>query len=238
MERLNNYLFSDNEWDNFFRNRVANQNLGIEEKTFIIQEDFIQLPECDDDTVRNILTSFDEFKGREILTERDVQDYHSAYIDLYREFRELSKRDAENVNDDIVFEMELIKQVEINIDYILMLIKKYHEDHIKNREIKTDIYKAVDSSVELRNKKDLIESFIDSLTPATVVDDDWRKFVDSAFRDGYVQTTGTALTKVLPPMSRFSAKSERPKKRESVLEKINAFFNKFWDISGGKLFNN
>lgn len=214
--------------------------------------------------VRNILTSFDEFKGREILTERDVQDYHSAYIDLYREFRELSKRDAENVNDDIVFEMELIKQVEINIDYILMLIKKYHEDHIKNREIKTDIYKAVDSSVELRNKKDLIESFIDSLTPATVVDDDWRKFVDqkkieeleriideenlnreaaykfvdSAFRDGYVQTTGTALTKVLPPMSRFSAKSERPKKRESVLEKINAFFNKFWDISGGKLFNN
>jgi type I restriction enzyme R subunit len=188
--------------------------------------------------VRNILTSFDEFKGREILTERDVQDYHSAYIDLYREFRELSKRDAENVNDDIVFEMELIKQVEINIDYILMLIKKYHEDHIKNREIKTDIYKAVDSSVELRNKKDLIETFIDSLTPATDVDDDWRKFVDSAFRDGYVQTTGTALTKVLPPMSRFSAKSERPKKRESVLEKINAFFNKFWDISGGKLFNN
>lgn len=164
MERLNNYLFSDNEWDHFFRNRVANQNLGIEEKTFIIQEDFIQLPECDDDTVRNILTSFDEFKGREILTERDVQDYHSAYIDLYREFRELSKRDAENVNDDIVFEMELIKQVEINIDYILMLIKKYHEDHIKNREIKTDIHKAVDSSVELRNKKDLIETFIDSLT--------------------------------------------------------------------------
>ena len=211
---------------------------------------------------RNILTSFDEFIGREILSERDVQDYHSAYIDLYREFRELSKRDAENVNDDIVFEMELIKQVEINIDYILMLIKKYHEDHIKNREIKTDIYKAIDSSVELRNKKDLIETFIDSLTPISDVDDDWQKFVDekkieeleqiiveedlnreaaykfidNAFRDGFVQTTGTALTKVLPPMSRFSAKSERPKKRESVLEKINAFFNKFWDISGGRLF--
>ena len=213
---------------------------------------------------RNILTSFDEFIGRQILTERDVQDYHSAYIDLYREFRELSKRDAENVNDDIVFEMELIKQVEINIDYILMLIKKYHEDHIKNREIKTDIYKSIDSSVELRNKKELIETFIDSLTPVSDVDDDWQrfvdekkieeleqiiveedlnreetfKFVDNAFRDGFVQTTGTALTKVLPPMSRFSAKSERPKKRESVLEKINVFFSKFWDISGGKLFSN
>lgn len=212
--------------------------------------------------VRNILSSFDEFKGREILTERDVQDYHSAYIDLYREFRELGKRDAENINDDIVFEMELIKQVEINIDYILMLIKKYHADHVKNREIKIDIYKAIDSSVELRNKKDLIQTFIESLTPTTEVDDDWKKFVDekkmeeldriieeenlnreatyhfvdNAFRDGYVQTTGTALTKVLPPMSRFSAKSERPKKRENVLAKINEFFNKFWDISGGKLF--
>ena len=214
--------------------------------------------------VRNILSSFDEFKGRGILTERDVQDYHSAYIDLYREFRELGKRDSENINDDIVFEMELIKQVEINIDYILMLIKKYHEDHVKNREVKIDIYKAIDSSVELRNKKDLIQTFIESLTPTTEVDDDWKKFVDekkmeeldriiveenlnreatynfvdNAFRDGYVQTTGTALAKVLPPMSRFSAKSERPKKRENVLVKINEFFNKFWDISGGKLFNN
>ncbi|MFA6795520.1 MAG: hypothetical protein WCR50_08520, partial [Proteiniphilum sp.] len=115
-----------------------------------------------------------------------------------------------------------------------------------------------------RNKKDLIQTFIESLTPTTEVDDDWKKFVDekkmeeldriiveeslnreatynfvdNAFRDGYVQTTGTALAKVLPPMSRFSAKSERPKKRENVLVKINEFFNKFWDISGGKLFNN
>jgi type I restriction enzyme R subunit len=212
--------------------------------------------------VRNILSSFDEFKGNEVLTERDVQDYHSIYIDLYKEFREKNRHDSENVNDDIVFEMELIKQVEINIDYILLLIKKYHEDHTKNKEIKTDIYKAIDSSVELRNKKDLIENFIESLTPLADVDDDWQKFVeekkieelnliieeeklnreaaykfvDNAFRDGYVQTTGTALSKVLPPMSRFSAKSERPKKRENVLAKINAFFNKFWDISGGRLF--
>jgi type I restriction enzyme R subunit len=37
--------------------------------------------------------------------------------------------EKENINDDLVFEMELIKQVEINIDHILVLIKKYHEDH-------------------------------------------------------------------------------------------------------------
>jgi len=211
--------------------------------------------------VKNILSSFDEFAGNEILSERDVQDYHSMYINLYNEFRNKNKGDVENVNDDIVFEMELIKQVEINIDYILELIRKYHEGHLKDKEIVISISKAIDSSVELRNKKDLIERFIESLNPATRVDDDWRTFVDArkleeldeiiseesldkeetykfinnAFRDGYIQSTGTAFTKVLPPVSRFTPTGDRTKKRETVLEKLNAFFNKFWDISGGRL---
>ena len=129
--------------------------------------------------VKNILSTFDEFAGNEILTERDVQDYHSMYINLYNDFRGKNKGDNENVNDDIVFEMELIKQVEINIDYILALIKKYHEGHLKDKEIVISINKAIDSSVELRNKKDLIEQFINSLTPTTNVDDDWHSFVDA-----------------------------------------------------------
>jgi type I restriction enzyme R subunit len=210
--------------------------------------------------VRNILTTFDEFAGNEILTERDVQDYHSMYIDLYNEFRAGTKDAKENVNDDMVFEMELIKQVEINIDYVLGLIKKYHEDHVQNRELLIDINKAIDSSVELRNKKELINQFITTLDAHSVVDDDWRKFVDekkteeldqiissekldreatyafvrSAFRDGAVATTGTAISKVLPPVSRFSPTGERTKKRESVLNKLMSFFERFFDISGGK----
>jgi type I restriction enzyme R subunit len=118
--------------------------------------------------------------------------------------------------------------------------------------------------VELRNKKELIEQFIDSLTPSTNVDDDWHSFVDAkkveeldqiindenldkeetykfitnAFRDGYVQSTGTALSKVLPPVSRFTPTGDRTKKRESVLEKLSSFFNKFWDISGGRFLKN
>ena len=207
--------------------------------------------------VRNILTTFDEFVGNEILTERDVQDYHSAYIDIYNEFRKGSEENKENVNDDMVFEMELIKQVDINIDYILGLIKKYHEDHIKNREILVDINKAIDSSVELRNKKDLINQFITSLDAHSVVDDDWKRFVEgkkveeleqiitsenldhdatytfvkNAFRDGNVAITGTAITNVLPPVSRFSETGERTKKRENVLSKLTHFFERFFDIS-------
>lgn len=205
--------------------------------------------------LRNILSTFDAFAGREILCERYVQDYHSAYIDLYNEFRP-KKHDAENINDDVVFEMELIKQVEINIDYILSLIRKYHEEHLQDKEIIVTIRKAIDSSVDLRNKKELIEHFIDSLTPESDVDEDWQtyvneqrraelnriivdenlnhdeafKFMDNAFRDGFIQTTGTAITKVLPPMSRFTPTGDRTKKRETVIEKLTTFFNRFWNI--------
>jgi len=141
------------------------------------QKDFIKLYSAIL-RVRNILTTFDEFAGNEILSERDIQDYHSAYIDLYNEFRKGVEDAKENVNDDVVFEMELIKQVEINIDYVLDLIKKYHEGHTSDRELLLDINKAIDSSVELRNKKELINQFITTLDVHSVVDEDWQKFVD------------------------------------------------------------
>lgn len=211
--------------------------------------------------VKNILVTFDEFTGNEILTDRDVQDYHSMYIDIYNEFKKSIEEDKENINEDVVFEMELIKQVEINIDYVLGLIKKYHEDHIKNKELLIDINKAIDSSVELRNKKDLINQFITSLDVHSIVDEDWKNFVEekkteeldkiiesenldpeatytfikNAFRDGNVPATGTAISKVLPPVSRFSPTGERSQKRESVLNKLSSFFERFFDISGGKM---
>lgn len=220
------------------------------------QKDFIRLYSAIL-RIKNILTTFDEFAGNEILSDRDVQDYHSMYIDLYNEFRKVEKDEKENINDDVVFEMELIKQVEINIDYVLGLIKVYHTDNIKNKEILLDINKAIDSSVELRNKKDLINQFITSLDVKSVVDEDWQKFVEdkkaeelekiievenldkdatykfiiNAFKDGHVATTGTAISKVLPPVSRFSPDGERSKKRETVLTKLTNFFDRFFDIS-------
>ena len=211
--------------------------------------------------LQNILSAFDEFKGNEILTERDTQDYHSLYIDLYNEFRKTGDEEKEVINDDLVFEMELIKQVEINIDYILELVKKYHEDHIKNKEILVDINKAIDATIGLRNKKDLILQFIDSLDAHSVVDEEWQryieakkreeleeiikqenlnreetyKFMQNAFCNGYITTTGTDLAKVLPPISRFSPTGERSKKRESVLNKLTMFFERFFTISSGEI---
>lgn len=211
--------------------------------------------------VRNILTTFDDFAGREILTDRDVQDYHSMYINLYEDRRKKEDSDKENINDDLVFEMELIKQVEINIDYILELIRKYHASNQADKELLVDINKAIDSSVELRNKKELIEQFISTINADSSVDDDWQsfvnskkieeldkiiteenldkdetyKFIENAFRDGNVQTSGTAISRIMPPVSRFNPDQKRGKKRETVLDKLSAFFSKFFDISGNKL---
>ena len=209
--------------------------------------------------LQNILSTFDEFKGKEIFSEGEQADYRSHYIDLYRERRK-QKKDSEDINDDIVFEMELIKHVEVNIDYILMLAKKYHKEHIKDGEIIVKLNKVVDSTVELRNKKDLIAQFISQLTPQSNVDDDWnvfvnekkqqelnqiideerlkpeetRTFMNNAFRNGYIESSGMAFTQLLPRMSLFD--KSRSTKREKVLERLTDYFDRFYDICGGKLF--
>ena len=58
--------------------------------------------------------------------------------------------------------MELVKQVEINVDFILMLVQKYRDARGDGEdvEIRANISRAIDSSPSLRNKKDLIEDFV------------------------------------------------------------------------------
>ena len=205
--------------------------------------------------MRNILSSFDEFDGNEILSERDMQDYQGRYNDLYDEWRARREEHAkEDITDDIVFEIELIKQVEINIDYILLLVKKYHDGHCEDKEILISINKAIDSSLELRSKKALIENFIAGINDvddvllewkefvakkkeeelATIIseeklkDAETRKFVDYSFRDGIIKTTGTDLDKIMPPMSRFGG--EREKKKATITERLLQFFERFFGI--------
>ncbi|MGI6731128.1 MAG: type I restriction endonuclease subunit R [Anaerovoracaceae bacterium] len=201
--------------------------------------------------LRNILTSFDDFEGNEILSERDFQDYQSIYIDLYQEYRKGADGDKETINDDIVFEIELVKQIEVNIDYILMLVAKYQQSNCKDKTILTTIDKAINSSIELRSKKELIERFIEQVNVSTKVDEDWRKFlherkeaditaiieeerlkpeetrrfIDNAFRDGMLKTTGTDIDKIMPPVSRFGG--GRAAKKQGIIEKLMLFFEKY-----------
>ncbi len=205
--------------------------------------------------MRNLLTSFDEFSGNEILSERDMQDYQSRYNDLYEEWKRIRESgEKENINDDIVFEIELIKQIEINIDYILLLVKKYHDSHGEDKEVLISIHKAVDSSLELRSKKALIENFIAGINEVEDVLNEWhafvaeqkekeleqiiaeerlkpeetKKFIEYSFRDGYIKTTGTDIDKILPPISRFGG--GREKKKAIVIEKLTKFFERYYGI--------
>lgn len=203
----------------------------------------------------NILQCFDDFKGAQHIDERDMQDYQSMYIDIYNKFRDRRKAEKESITEDVVFEIELVKQVEVNIDYIISLIAKHHEEHTLNAEIRLSIAKAIDSSIELRGKKDLIEQFISSLTPdVSAVDVQWqeyvrrqreleleriieeehlkseptRKFIEASFRDGAIRETGTVVAEILPPMSRFS--KDRAAKKEIVLARLREFFERFRDL--------
>lgn len=209
--------------------------------------------------LQNILTSFDDFIGNEILSERQSQDYRSIYLDLYAEFRKEKDSEKESINDDVVFEIELIKQVEINVDYILMLVQKYRDQRGDgdDKEIRAEISRAIDASPSLRNKKDLIEAFVDRVSADGAIDEEWttyvaarraaeldkiiedeglradetREYVERAFRDGAIQTGGTAITRVLPPASRFSADGGHGEAKQRVLSKLGDFFERFFGLS-------
>ncbi|MDD3452705.1 MAG: type I restriction endonuclease subunit R [Bacilli bacterium] len=224
------------------------------------QKEFIKLYGIVLKTI-NILSSFDRFETDTLLNKREVQDYHSMYIDLYNHYRNVDKGDKVDITDDIVFEMELVKQIEVNIDYILTLIQKYHESNMKDKEILITVNKAIMASPDLRNKKDLIEEFINSINGSTDIYLDFASFMNSkkkeeldkiiveenlnkdetynfirkAFENGSVETNGTEVSTILPPMSRFSMNDDRFNKKKKVLDRLMDFFDKFFSISSDKL---
>ena len=202
--------------------------------------------------LKNILTAFDDFAGHEILSDRDFQDYQSMYIDLYQNMRQKADGDKENINDDVVFELELIRQVEVNIDYILMLAAQYYATNCEDKTILATISKAVNASMQLRSKKELIERFVEQVNVSGTVEDGWqsfvqaqkeadlaaligeanlkdeetRRFVNNAFRDGVLKTTGTDMDRILPPMSLFGG-GHRAEKKQLVIDVLKEFFEKY-----------
>ena len=212
--------------------------------------------------MRNLLSSFDEFIGKELITERDLQDYLGRYQDLRDEWkRRREQGESTDIIDDIVFEIELIKQIEINIDYILMLVKKYHDTHCEDKEVLITINRAIDASPELRSKKALIENFITGINEVEDVMAEWhdyvvakreedleniikeerlkpeetRKFLENAFHDGEIKTAGTDIDNLMPPVSRFGG-GKRAEKKQGVISKLKNFFEKYFGIGGSSSF--
>lgn len=207
--------------------------------------------------MRNLLSSFDKFAGKEILSERDFQDYLGRYQDLRDDWARRRKEGTlANIDDDVVFEIELIEQLDINIDYILHLVAQYHSGHCRDKELLIKIQKAVNSSPELRSKKDLIENFIDELHDDDDVGVKWPeyvarerekalrkiieeerlnpeetgKFIEKSFREGTVKSYGTDIDRILPKVSLFNG-GRRASIKEAVIQKLRVFFERFYTIS-------
>ncbi|EPM6812309.1 type I restriction endonuclease subunit R [Campylobacter upsaliensis] len=198
--------------------------------------------------LRNILEIFDNFSDP--LNERDKQDYQSHYISTYEELRK-DKDDKESTLDEVEFEVELLAQVEVSIEYILELIAKYHKDQATNYE---PILKLLDSSLSLRSKKELFLRFIDSLHTQSNVAKDFstyikthknnalqdiinaldldpkktKEFMQDSFERGELRDYGRAFDEILPPSPLFGKGAEQTHKiREKALEKLQAFFELF-----------
>jgi type I restriction enzyme, R subunit len=207
--------------------------------------------------LQNILKSFDDFKGNELLPERTFQDYQSTYIEIYQSLTKGRDGDKESIIQDLIFEIELVKQVEINVDFILILIRGLQgASASENKEIKAKINKTVLSSFSLRSKRDLIERFIETVNNDSDVEGQWKKFVDEAkaeelgkiiadenlnptettefinkaFADGELKSAGTAVTKLLPAKNMFSPSYEHSLQKSMVIEKLKAFFDRFSNL--------
>ena len=203
--------------------------------------------------LRNILQAFDDFSNEDVLSLRDLQDYQSLYIDLYQQRRSHEEADKEIINDDVVFEAELVKQIEVNIDYILELVAKYHDGHMEDKSILADISRTIMSSPDLRSKKDLIDSFVGSLSSGADVQRDWKEyivrkkqeeferivseehlktglaeqFIIDCFKEGYVDTDGTRIVSMLPPVSRFAPSNAYELMKSRVVERFRQYFDRF-----------
>ena len=213
----------------------------------------------------NILLTFDEFSDNEIIDlNGGFLDYKSFYNELYDKYRRKSDKGV-NINDDLVFEMELMKSIEINIDYILFLVGQLSGDENKDQEIILHAIKSIQSSPDLRNKEELIREFIAQHTPGDDVTDRWNEFVcesqkreiekiiseerlkpektidfmKQSFRSGEIRESGTAIADILPPMGLFgNAGAKRAAKKKGVILKLKEFFERFYDISGGVFLDN
>ena len=205
--------------------------------------------------LRNVLSVFDEFTEQaKMIGEMQYQDYLGWYNNIYDEFRKTTpKGENEHITDDIVFEMELVKQVQIDIRYILELVQQYHDTNCQDKEIIVKMRKLIEASPDMRDKRELIEKFIERMSPegSGNVGDQWEAYIEQekkeqldaiiieerlkpeetaafiqrAFADGYVTETGTGIAKILPPSNPFLPESGE--KKQTVINKLKEYLQRF-----------
>lgn len=262
------------EYIHGYDDEEGNHHPGFEEMVTALQENFpldinfaLMGEKAEKEFIRlygtflrmeNILDAFDQFaddKGN-YISQFTEQDYTSLYLDLRDKYRPKHEGEVVDINDDLVFEIALIKQVEINIDYIIALIEKHRAEKGDNKTLEIQITKAIGASPALRNKKELIEAFVQQYTPSRNITDQWVAFVSKqaqqqlediiatehlkhdetiefmrhSFQIGEVERFGDRITKCLPPMPLFGAGNQRSATKQRVLNLLLEYFDRFYDI--------
>jgi type I restriction enzyme R subunit len=201
--------------------------------------------------IKNILVTFAEYSLEDVsISEQEFADYASKYLDLYREVKSVTEKEKVSILDDVDFEVELLRNDVINVDYILKLLKKLVDANDEERDgIIKSVFNTLNSEPELRSKKELIEKFINSSIPdiknSDEVEDEFYKFwnteKEAAFNrfceeEGLIPDKMQSLIDEYLYSSRIprgadfgSALSEQPKIRERkpLLDRVAMKFTEF-----------
>ena len=207
--------------------------------------------------IKNVLNCFTEFTFDDLpIGEQEFEDYKSKYLDLYDKVRTNNLKEKVSILDDIDFELELIHRDEINVSYIIALLRNMQEAKPAEQEKqRKTILGILESEIQLRSKKELIERFIAEHFPAIpkgidvgeVFDTYWKEEKQKAVQklsesegldlEGLQKVIGDYLfTENTPQRDDVVAiMRERPKLKERgtiterIIEKIKAFVETFID---------
>ena len=124
--------------------------------------------------IKNVLASFSDFKWSDLsMTEQQFEDYKSKYLDLHDKVKSEHAKEKVSILEDVDFELELIHRDEINVAYIIRLLIKLKANQKKDAEqIEKEIFNLLNTEMQLRSKKELIERFIRENLPVILDTDD------------------------------------------------------------------
>ena len=208
----------------------------------------------------------DKMQRVQIPNEREIQDYRSTYNDI-RDWlrREKAGEEADNTTeswDDVVFEVDLLKSQEINLDYILELIFEQNKKTKNKAELVEEIRRLIRASLGNRAKESLIVDFInqtniDDIPDKASIIDAFFKFAQAELKreaEELIESEGlnedaakryitTSLKREYASENGTELNETLPRmsplnpqyliKKQSVFQKIAAFIEKFKGIARG-----
>lgn len=198
-------------------------------------------------------------------SEREVQDYRSSYNDIrdwQRKERESNVKGNTTVSwDDVVFEVDLLKSQEINLDYILELIFEYNKQHPNKETLKEEVTRLIRASLGNRAKEGLMLEFIgqtdiDNLPNKESVIEQFYTFAQAAQQreaealiqeenlnhDAARRYISASLKREYATENGTALNEALPKlsplnpqyktKKKTVFQKVSAFIDKFKGVGG------